>query len=304
MASTTSSSPEGSTAGGKGYAIAYCTCPTTPEVLEKLSATLLERKQVACISSWPVTSQFVWQGKVEKESEHLMMITTRYPHHLLRADLLLTAHAHAHERTWRSADNVAALTRVIKENHPRRGKKTRLLQNLFLLGGSNHWRARASVVVVLDERSPPLRSRGDVAWPSSCASVWLSEASNLNQSCWRTWLADGRSRGSCASRDRNSRCAASLKHACSSSPTKASALQFTCRPSSPSLRTHTAHGTRVAAKLYPCPRHPAGWGGGGENAPCVGQSASRRCGGQGRTRAPGIVAAAASAAVDLVVSSC
>lgn len=90
---TASSSPEaGSTASGTGYAIAYCTCPTA-EVVEKLSATLLERKLVACISSWPVTSQFVWQGKVEKESEHLMMIKTR-------------------------ADNVAALTRVIKENHP------------------------------------------------------------------------------------------------------------------------------------------------------------------------------------------
>ncbi len=76
---TASSSPEaGSTASGKGYAIAYCTCPTV-EVVEKLSATLLERKLVACISSWPVTSQFVWQGKVEKESEHLMMIKTRYP---------------------------------------------------------------------------------------------------------------------------------------------------------------------------------------------------------------------------------
>lgn len=62
--------------------IAYCTCPNA-EVVDKLSAILLEHKLVACISSWPVTSQFVWQGKLERENEHLMMIKTRscpYPH--------------------------------------------------------------------------------------------------------------------------------------------------------------------------------------------------------------------------------
>jgi len=75
-----------------GYAIAYCTCPSA-EVAEKLSSLLLERKLAACISSWPVTSRFVWQGKVERESEHLMMIKLK-------------------------ASNVENLTRVIKENHP------------------------------------------------------------------------------------------------------------------------------------------------------------------------------------------
>lgn len=170
--------------------------------------------------------------------------------------------------------------------------------------GSNHRLAQAGavvVVVVFAERSPPLRSRGDVAYSGSCASVWLSEAAstNLNQSCWRAWLADGRSRGSGASRDRNSRCAASLKRACSS-PAKASARQFICGPSSPSLRTYTAHGgTCVELQQTSTPvLVPEGCG--SKNAPCVDPSASRRCDGQGRTRAPCIVAAA----VDLVASSC
>lgn len=70
------------------YAIAYCTCPSG-EVVEKLSQALLERKLVACISSWPVTSQFVWEGKVQKETEHLMMIKTRCELDLAPLRLLL-----------------------------------------------------------------------------------------------------------------------------------------------------------------------------------------------------------------------
>jgi hypothetical protein len=82
--------------------------------------------------------------------------------------------------------------------------------------------------------NPDLKPRGDLACSGSCASA----ESCSNHRCWRTWLADGRSRGSCASRDRSSWCAASLKRACFSSA-KVSALHCTCVLSSPSLHTHS-----------------------------------------------------------------
>ncbi len=45
------------------YSIAYCTCPNA-EVVDKLSSILLEKRLAACVSSHPVTSQYVWKGLI------------------------------------------------------------------------------------------------------------------------------------------------------------------------------------------------------------------------------------------------
>lgn len=59
------------------YLMVLTTLPDQPQA-EALAGTLLEQKLAACIQVLPpMTSLYTWQGKVEKESEHLMLIKTR-----------------------------------------------------------------------------------------------------------------------------------------------------------------------------------------------------------------------------------
>ena len=54
--------------------IVYCTCPDA-QVAEQLAAGLLEKRLAACINIVSgVTSHYLWQGKLEKEAEHLLLI--------------------------------------------------------------------------------------------------------------------------------------------------------------------------------------------------------------------------------------
>tara|TARA_A100001011_G_scaffold101193_1_gene106606 strand:+ start:244 stop:576 length:333 start_codon:yes stop_codon:yes gene_type:complete len=47
------------------------------ETAQKLSQSLLERKEAACIQQvGPVTSQFRWQGKIETTEEYILLIKT------------------------------------------------------------------------------------------------------------------------------------------------------------------------------------------------------------------------------------
>ncbi|XP_070573617.1 protein CutA homolog [Ptychodera flava] len=59
------------------YSAAFVTCPNKDTAL-KLARGLLDKDLVACVNIIPgLTSVYKWEGKVEEDSEVLMMIKTR-----------------------------------------------------------------------------------------------------------------------------------------------------------------------------------------------------------------------------------
>jgi periplasmic divalent cation tolerance protein len=49
----------------------------SPERAESLALALLERRLVACASLLPVRSLYHWQGRIERDSEVLLLLKTR-----------------------------------------------------------------------------------------------------------------------------------------------------------------------------------------------------------------------------------
>lgn len=59
------------------YCVIYCTCPNR-ETAENLSALLLEKRLVACLNIVPhLSSHYIWQGKITKGEELLLIIKTK-----------------------------------------------------------------------------------------------------------------------------------------------------------------------------------------------------------------------------------
>lgn len=60
----------------KNARIILCTCPEE-ETARRLAAGLVEQRLAACVNVLPgVTSVYRWQGKVETDSECLMLVKT------------------------------------------------------------------------------------------------------------------------------------------------------------------------------------------------------------------------------------
>ena len=56
--------------------LVFCTCPN-PEIAEQLATLLVEQRLAACINIIPgLTSIYRWQGKLEKDTEVLLLIKT------------------------------------------------------------------------------------------------------------------------------------------------------------------------------------------------------------------------------------
>ena len=73
------------------YLIVLTTMPDRAQA-EALAGRLLEQKLAACINLLPpMTSMYTWQGRVEKEDEHLMLIKTRTSRY---EDLAVTVREH------------------------------------------------------------------------------------------------------------------------------------------------------------------------------------------------------------------
>lgn len=51
------------------------TCKDKTEA-EHIGERLLQKKLVACVNSFPVSSSFWWKGQLEKSEEHLLMCKT------------------------------------------------------------------------------------------------------------------------------------------------------------------------------------------------------------------------------------
>ncbi|KFI23235.1 divalent-cation tolerance protein CutA [Nitrosococcus oceani] len=75
------------------YQLIFCTCPDQ-ETAEKLAARLVEKRHAACVNIvLGLTSVYRWQGKIETDSECLLLIKSRATHY-------------------------SALERLIEEQHP------------------------------------------------------------------------------------------------------------------------------------------------------------------------------------------
>ncbi len=58
------------------YSIVLATVPSK-EVGVQLARELVDRKMAACVNILPATSVYRWEGKVQEEEEHLLVIKTR-----------------------------------------------------------------------------------------------------------------------------------------------------------------------------------------------------------------------------------
>mmetsp|Transcript_708 Transcript_708/g.1855 ORF Transcript_708/g.1855 Transcript_708/m.1855 type:complete len:157 (+) Transcript_708:60-530(+) len=68
-----------STSSGKGTGVSFCfvTAPSK-EVANKLADALVHEKLAACVNVIPgIQSTYLWEGKVERDEELLLMIKTR-----------------------------------------------------------------------------------------------------------------------------------------------------------------------------------------------------------------------------------
>ncbi|GIL53097.1 hypothetical protein Vafri_8782 [Volvox africanus] len=77
-AMSTSTASAAGTASPSGAIVVYVTVPNA-QVGEDLAAKLVEAKLAACVNILPgLTSIYTWKGKVEKDSELLLIIKSRH----------------------------------------------------------------------------------------------------------------------------------------------------------------------------------------------------------------------------------
>lgn len=80
-------------ANSSSHALVLSTCPD-PETAQRVATVLVENRLAACVNILPqVRSVFRWQGRVESEAEHLLLIKT-------------------------SARSYPALVEALREHHP------------------------------------------------------------------------------------------------------------------------------------------------------------------------------------------
>jgi periplasmic divalent cation tolerance protein len=59
--------------------LVFCTASTENEAVQ-IAQTLVEREEAACVNVVPmIRSVFRWKGKIQSETEHLMLIKTTQP---------------------------------------------------------------------------------------------------------------------------------------------------------------------------------------------------------------------------------
>lgn len=59
--------------------IVWCTCPD-PDTADNIAAVLVGRRLAACVNQVPgIVSTYIWEGRLERNEETLLMIKTRAP---------------------------------------------------------------------------------------------------------------------------------------------------------------------------------------------------------------------------------
>ena len=61
------------------YSIVLATAPSREVALE-LARALVDRRIAACVNVLPATSVYRWEGEVQEEDEHVLVIKTRRTH--------------------------------------------------------------------------------------------------------------------------------------------------------------------------------------------------------------------------------
>ena len=74
--------------------LVLCTCPNQT-VADEITTALLERGLAACINRIPgVESTYRWEGRIERDQEHLLMIKTTSHAYRALEKLVLDTHPH------------------------------------------------------------------------------------------------------------------------------------------------------------------------------------------------------------------
>ncbi len=59
-----------------GYCVAMTTADT-PELADRVAAALVEQRLAACVQIMPISSHYVWNGKVRRDAELLLLIKAK-----------------------------------------------------------------------------------------------------------------------------------------------------------------------------------------------------------------------------------
>lgn len=74
------------------YQLIFCTCPDGQSA-KKLATLLVEKCHAACVNMIPgLTSVYRWQGKIETDSEYLLLIKSRADHYLAVEQMIRKQH--------------------------------------------------------------------------------------------------------------------------------------------------------------------------------------------------------------------
>jgi len=74
------------------FEIILCTCPNK-DTAKKLAELLVSHNLAACVNILPgITSVYTWEGEIETEQEHLLLIKTLYTHYQAIETLLFKHH--------------------------------------------------------------------------------------------------------------------------------------------------------------------------------------------------------------------
>lgn len=61
------------------YALVYITCGSLKDT-QRIAQILVKKKLVACVNYLPVTSVYRWEGKIQNDTEYLLLCKTRRGH--------------------------------------------------------------------------------------------------------------------------------------------------------------------------------------------------------------------------------
>ena len=73
--------------------IVYIACKDE-EQARKISATLLEKRLIACVNIFPVKSMYRWQGKIEETNENIIIAKTLKTHFNKISDVVKGMHSY------------------------------------------------------------------------------------------------------------------------------------------------------------------------------------------------------------------
>ena len=69
------------------------TCASADEA-DNIIRVALERRLAACCQTWPIRSCYRWEGKIETDEEHLLLLKTAEEHFAAICELIRSLHSY------------------------------------------------------------------------------------------------------------------------------------------------------------------------------------------------------------------